>query len=456
VPRGDDDTIVAIATPPGRGALAIVRASGPRAHPIGRRVVQPWPSAPATACLASVRDPRADALIDRVVVTIYNGPRSFTGEDMFEISGHGGALSPAAVAAVILEQGARQAEPGEFTRRAVLNGKLDLLQAEGIADVVDARTEAARRASLHELDGGLSRRILGLRASLLDVEALVAYDIDFPEEDDGPVSPSRIAAAIGAAQAGIAHLLGTSAAGEVVREGARVVIAGRPNVGKSSLLNALLGYRRAIVSEVPGTTRDAIEAVIEGDRWPLRLVDTAGLRESSDAIEREGVAVSRRYLEGAHMVLVCDDDAATLGESCGAVRAMSPAPILAVLTKVDLVAEPEPLAIPEQADAVAGVSAVTRDGLAGLVATAQSLLDERLGTIEPDAPVLMRARHRGALEEAAAELAAFEQEWRTGELPMAVAAVHVRSAVHALESLVGAVDVEDVLSRVFATFCIGK
>jgi tRNA modification GTPase len=338
----------------------------------------------------------------------------------------------------------------------VLNGKLDLLQAEGIADVVDARTEAARRASLHELDGGLSRRILGLRASLLDVEALVAYDIDFPEEDDGPVSPSRIAAAIGAAQAGIAHLLGTSAAGEVVREGARVVIAGRPNVGKSSLLNALLGYRRAIVSEVPGTTRDAIEAVIEGDRWPLRLVDTAGLRESSDAIEREGVAVSRRYLEGAHMVLVCDDDAATLGESCGAVRAMSPAPILAVLTKVDLVAEPEPLAIPEQADAVAGVSAVTRDGLAGLVATAQSLLDERLGTIEPDAPVLMRARHRGALEEAAAELAAFEQEWRTGELPMAVAAVHVRSAVHALESLVGAVDVEDVLSRVFATFCIGK
>lgn len=452
--RLDDDTIVAIATAPGRGALAVVRASGPAAHEIAARVVRPWPLRARVATLAEVVDPDAGTVVDRVVVTVYTAPRSFTGEDLVEFSGHGGQLSPVAVSALLIRGGARPAEPGEFTRRAVLNGKLDLLQAEGIADVVDARTEAARRTSLHQLDGSLSRRIASLRGRLLEIESLIAYEIDFPEEDDGPISSERVHAAASALLSEIHELLTTVGIGEAVRDGARVVIAGRPNVGKSSLLNAIVGYRRAIVTEEPGTTRDAIEVLVEGRRWPIRLVDTAGLRDSHDVIEREGVEVSRRYLTSAHAVLVCDDDTASLEASVETIRRHTNAPLVNVRTKADLTPDGAPH---DSSESLAvWVSAVTRTGLPELLDRVERVLDESLGTLQPELPVVARTRHQVALEAAAAELTAFQREWSSGALPVSVAAIHIRAAVHALESLVGTVDVDDVLARVFADFCIGK
>lgn len=388
-------------------------------------------------------------VIDQAVVIRYDAPMSFTAEDLVEISGHGGTLSPSAVAALLIREGARPAQPGEFTRRAVLNGKMDLLQAEGIASIVDARTEAARRSALRHTDGGLSRQIGTLRDAVLQLEALIAYDIDFPEEDDGPVAPARVDRALAEVQRQIGTLRDSVRLGEMVREGAVVVLAGPPNAGKSSLFNALLGVERAIVHDTPGTTRDAIEAVIEVNRWPLRLVDTAGLRDTQNEIERTGVEVSHRYLSGAHVVLVCGENAADHEAVAQLIESTTSAPLINVWTKAD---------INRTSSAAAGVhvSAIERLGLDDLLQSIEQTLDATYGSLDPDVPLLTRARHQSTLNEAAAELSAFQELRATNALPMSVAAVHLRSAVHALESLVGVVDVEDVLSKVFSTFCVGK
>ncbi|HYD55068.1 MAG TPA: GTPase, partial [Gemmatimonadaceae bacterium] len=356
---------------------------------------------------------------------------------------------------------------GEFTRRAVLAGKLDLLQAEAVADLVSARWRSEQRSALAQLDGGLSRRVLALRDGLLEVEALVAYDIDFPEEDDGPVPRERVLAAVDRTLAALDGLLATARAGELVHEGALVVIAGEPNVGKSSLFNALLGRRRAIVTEIAGTTRDAIEAAVDGTRWPLRLVDTAGLRETSDQVERLGIEVSAEYLRRADVVLACGDDDRSLAHVVSACAALTEAAVVAVRTKSDLrgappnehdVAEPEGARDRTNAHAIApvAVSAETGVGIAALVEAIEGVLDARVDAPPPDAPLLTRARHERAVREAREELAAFRRGWAEEGLPATVAAVHLRAGAHALETLVGGIDVEEVLERVFERFCVGK
>ncbi|MBX6333091.1 MAG: tRNA uridine-5-carboxymethylaminomethyl(34) synthesis GTPase MnmE, partial [Gemmatimonadaceae bacterium] len=334
---GADDTIVAIATPPGRGALAVLRVSGRDAYAVASRVLTPWRAEARRAYLASLCDPATGRVIDRPVVTVYAGPRSYTGEDLVEVSVHGGAVVPALALGAMLAAGAREALPGEFTRRAVANGKMDLLQAEAIADLVDAQSRAMHSVAVDQLEGSLSRRIASLRESLLQLEAMIAYDIDFPDEDDGPISRSEVAAAAERVIGALDALLGTAHTGEVVRRGAVVVIAGAPNAGKSSLFNALVGSTRAIVTDVPGTTRDAIEAVLDVGAWPVRLVDTAGLREASDVVERLGIEVSERYLRGADVVLACGDDDAQLAETIQRVEQLSPAAIIPVRTKCDIV-----------------------------------------------------------------------------------------------------------------------
>ncbi len=444
-----DDTIVAIASPPGRGAIAVVRLSGPNAFLIAKQHVHDWPQQPRVSHLCEFFD--GARRLDQTLVTIFPAPHSYTGEDTVEISTHGGYLVPSSVVAALTTSGARQAAAGEFTRRAVLNGKLDILQAEAIGDLIDASSGAMQDTALTQLDGGLSRRLTALRDQLLELEALIAYEVDFPEEDDGPIPRERIERAIKEVLNSLDTLLDTAPVGEIVREGAVVVIAGPPNVGKSSLFNALLGKSRAIVTEIPGTTRDALEAVIDGGKWPLRLVDTAGLRPTADRIEQLGIEVSERYLALAEVVLACAEDSESLRDTVRLVGARTRATIQPVLTKADLVPSGD-----EGHSGALSVSAETGFGLQRLVSQIESIVDERCGPRLPDVPMLTRARHKQALQTARSEILDFFRAWAEAKLPATVAAVHLRTATTALEELVGAVDVEDVLDRVFSSFCVGK
>lgn len=460
---GAADTIVAAATPLGRGALSIVRLSGPRAYEIARRLCRRWPSAPRQAVLTEMQD-TTGATLDQAVVLRYDAPASFTGEDCVEFSTHGGVLVPTTVVAALIAAGARVAEPGEFTRRALLNGKLDILQAEATADLIAAGSRAAQRVALHQLDGGLSRRIAALRDSVIEIEALIAYDIDFPEEDDGPIPPERTLAALDQLERRMGELLATARGGELVREGALVVLAGKPNVGKSSLFNALLGRSRAIVTPVPGTTRDALEAVIDTEPWPIRLVDTAGLRPTTDLVERLGIEVSESYVRRSAIVLCCGDDAAAQREVVTAVRRIleprDTRPLILVRTKCDLdpTAETDVSALGSElgASASVDVSAETGAGIQSLLKSIGDALDQEAGSPELDAPVLTQARHQHGVARALAELRDFRRAWREEALPATVAAVHLHAAADALRDLIGGIDTEQVLDEVFRRFCVGK
>ena len=438
------DPIAALATPAGRSALAVIRVSGDGALAVAARVIEGFrDDRPRTALLATFRVPEGEP-IDRGLYTVFPRPHSFTGEDMAELSCHGGLLAPARVLAALHAAGARPAAPGEFTRRAVLNGKLDLVQAEAVGDLIDAVAPAQARAALHQLDGGLSRRLGELRESLIDVQALLSYEIDFPGEDDGPLPAGRIAGRLEEVRGRIERLIAGAPTGERLREGASLVLAGRPNTGKSSLFNALLGLDRALVTELPGTTRDAIEAHTDFLGWPVRLVDTAGLWAPDDRLDRLGVEVSRRYLGAADLVLLCVE----AGREPGAdeLAIVSSRPTIVARTKSDLHAAPS---------GEIGVSAVTGEGLGELRrAAADRVFGDRI-TFADLEPGLTRERHRVALARANVALSdALPHLAAAGDAVLA--AHHVREATTALDELLGAVDVEEVLERVFAGFCVGK
>jgi tRNA modification GTPase len=437
------DPIAALATPPGRSALAVVRVSGRGALEVVARVVAGFRAdLPRTATLATFHQDGEP--IDRGIYTVFPAPCSYTGEDLVELSCHGGQVAPARLLAALHAAGARPAAPGEFTRRAVLNGKLDLVQAEAVGDLIDAVAPAQARAALQRLEGGLSRRLAELRESLLEVQALLSYEIDFPGEDDGPVSPERIADALEDARRRTARLLVTAPSTDRMRQGALLVLAGRPNAGKSSLFNALLGTERALVTEIPGTTRDAIEAHTDFLGWPVRLVDTAGLADSDDRLERMGIEVSRRYLSAADLILLCIEAAREPGPEEAALAAERSA--LVVRTKRDLAngTFEEP-----------AVSALTGEGIEGLRrAAADRVFGDRiaLGDLEPG---LGSERHRTALVRAQAALAEAAEHLSPGGDAVLVSH-HVREATLALDELLGTVDVEEVLGKVFAGFCVGK
>jgi tRNA modification GTPase len=442
---GYGDTIAAVATAAGRGAIAVIRVSGADAFAIVSQRVTPWPESHRRATLCSVRGRDGD-ILDEALVTTFAAPHSYTGEDVVEIATHGGVVVPTLVLSSMIASGARMALPGEFTRRAVVNGKLDLVQAEAIGDLIDSTSRAMQRVAMTQLDGGLSRRINELRERVIGLEALIAYDIDFPEEDDGPIPRARVEKATRDVIASLSGLLATAPAGELVRTGALVVIAGAPNAGKSSLFNAMLGRSRAIVTEVPGTTRDAIEAVLDAGAWPLRLVDTAGLRDTADVVERLGIEVAERYLASADVVLACGESAEDVARTTEAVSRLTEAPVVAVRTKGDLASSVE-----------AGmVSASTGAGVRELLDTVTRIVSERHGGVALDAPILTRERHRFCVEQARKEMQSFAAAIRDDGLPASVAAVHLRSAADSLADVTGTIDVEDVLDRLFLTFCVGK
>ena len=441
------ETIVALGTAPGRGAIAVVRMSGDKAIEIARRHIDPWPIQARQLRLCTVH--KGAKVLDQAIVALYLGPESFTGEDTVEIFTHGGYVVPTSVMAVLIGSGARQALPGEFTRRSVLNGKLDIVQAEAIGDLIEARSSAMQEAALYQLDGGLSARIASVRESVLLVESLIAYDLDFPEEDDGPISEARILEATDALLKSLDLLLSTIPVGQIVREGAVVVIAGETNVGKSSLFNALLGENRAIVTEISGTTRDSIEVVIDAFRWPIRLIDTAGLRNSTDVVERLGIETSKHHISRAHLILACGDTQESLERTVSIVSLLTPAPIIRVATKTDLWYD---VGFPTDVE----VSAQSGNGLSSLLDKVSSILDELYGEIAVETPILTRSRHIQGIQSAREEISEFKRAWTGRWLPATVAAVHLRTACVALEGLIGAVSTDDVLERVFSSFCVGK
>ena len=460
---GASDTIVAVATPTGKGALSVVRVSGPDAHDIGRALLDRWPEGPRQALVTRVRD-RSGAVLDQAVVIRYDAPASFTGEHAFELTTHGGMVVPATVVAAAIEHGARLALPGEFTRRAVLNGKLDILQAEATADLIAAGSRGAQRVALQQLDGGLSRRIGALRDQVIGIEALIAYDIDFPEEDDGPIPRERILGALESLEAALRALLSTARGGELVRDGALVVLAGAPNVGKSSLFNALLGRSRAIVTPIPGTTRDALEAVVEAEPWPIRLVDTAGLRATEDPVERLGIEMSESYLERADVVLCCGENTEALRAAVCAIQSAKErglqvaAPVVLARTKSDVARRASSPTLCAELGAVASidVSAETGEGVQQLLKLLGDVMAKDVGGLDLDAPVLTQARHLHAVESALRELVDFRRAWGEDSLPATIAAVHLHSAADALQELIGGIDTEQVLDEVFRRFCVGK
>lgn len=456
------DTIVSLATAPGVGAIAVLRVSGPQADDVLRGILAPDDTLPdvRTPAVRELLDPTNGEVIDRALVTRFSGPASFTGEDSVELSCHGGWIVPELVLAACIRSGARQAEPGEFTRRAYLRGKLDLLQVEAIADVIEAKSRALHRAAIHQLDRNLSTRVSNLREELVRLEALLAHHVDFPEEDEAPVALEVVLDAANRLRADIGRLLESAPEGALLRAGAVAVLAGPPNAGKSSLFNALLGEDRAIVTAEAGTTRDALEAEVQLGGYPFRLVDTAGLREETGTIERLGIEVAQRYLARAHVVIVCiPRDAAGEPELAEAIAALKEhvgdAPFVRVETKADLAVGPgSDLDLIEWAADVR-VSAKEGSGLEELRTALRDLVYGRLHATPVDAPVVTRRRQAIGLEEARREVGAFVEAIEVG-LPAEVASTHLRTAETALEELLGVVSVDDVLDVVFRDFCIGK
>ncbi|HEU4344171.1 MAG TPA: tRNA uridine-5-carboxymethylaminomethyl(34) synthesis GTPase MnmE [Candidatus Binatia bacterium] len=455
-----EDTIAAIATPVGEGGVAIIRLSGPDAERIAtslfaRSRANNGKLRSHTLYHGSIRDPKTNKLVDEVLLTIMRKPRSYTGEDVVEIHCHGGGFVVRRLLGLVLLHGGRQAEPGEFTKRAFLNGRLDLAQAEGILDLVRARTDKGLELAFDQVSGELSKWVGELREELLDILVQVEAAIDFPEEDVELLQDAELKAKINALRTKINTISDTYEWGRLFREGARVCICGRPNVGKSSLLNALIGEERVIVTPIPGTTRDVIEEAVNLGGLPVILWDTAGIRHTDNPVEKIGVNLSREHLDKADAALLVLDGSEPLAEEDHALLALvSGKKTLVVINKNDL---PRKLPVAELEErtgltTVLPVSAKLGEGLERLRKCLKHLV---LGAeIEPTA-VITNLRHRTALlrsyEALSRALATLERSH-----PPELIAVDLNEAREALEEIVGAVNNENILERIFASFCIGK
>ena len=436
-----EDTIAAISTPPGEGAVAVIRISGPDAVTIagkifkGRRPVAE--AAARTFYFGSFQD--AGERVDEGLLAVFRAPHSYTGENLVELHGHGGVLVAAKLLEAVLKAGARAAEPGEFTQRAFVNGKMDLTQAEAVMDVIRARTPLALRAAGAQLEGRLGKAVDVLRDRVLQIVAHVEAYIDFPEEGIDPRVGQQMIADIDSIIASIDQLLGTANEGRILREGVRLVLFGEPNAGKSSLLNRLLGFERAIVSPTPGTTRDTLEEFASLRGIPFRITDTAGLRETEDLVEREGVERARKAIASADIVVRVVD--ITVDQS----PAIEVGEIVA-MNKTDLAPAPE---LP---DAIA-ISCHTGTGIDALVEAIVSRARGGLSSAPSGAAI--NARHQACLTKAREQLAEAARELRA-DAPPEIAATHLREALDAIGEIVGRADVEEILGRIFSTFCIGK
>ena len=455
-----EDTIAAIATPLGEGGLAVIRLSGARALVIADESFQPAgrnslkPSVAPTHTIHFGRIVRESKVVDEVLLAVLRGPRTFTREDTVEISCHGGLLPAKLVLDTLLAQGARMAEPGEFTKRAFLNGRIDLAQAEAVADLIHSRTELALAAANEQLAGKLSQRINRLRDDLMHTLAHVEAHLDFPDEDIAPNTNAQLRDRLQTGIAFMDELLATANEGQILRHGIRAAIVGRPNAGKSSLLNQLLGRDRAIVSPIPGTTRDTIEETGNIRGLPVVFIDTAGLREAQDEIEREGIRRSRESFARAELILHVLDASEPL-TTCGHdyFAEFASKKQIVIRNKTDLAAKLELPALPVAAPVVdvcclngAGIEAL-KDAIKNLALSGgikAGMLQVTINSRHQDA--LKRAR--AAAQRTAAALA--------GEATLELVALDLREAANAIGEIVGKTTTEDLLDSIFSTFCIGK
>lgn len=442
-------TIAAIATPAGTGALSLIRLSGPQAFAIAARAIGAAapPGPPRRAVHRRILDANGET-IDDGLLTCFPAPHSHTGEDCVEFTGHGGVLVTREVLQRFLTCGAEAAGPGEFTRRAFLNGKLDLTQAEGVMDLISAQTRLSLRAARSQLEGRLGRQTMEARNEVLEVLAHLEAWIDFPDEDIDPQSGLLLRQRVDSVRHRVEALLATADQGRILREGVRTVIFGEPNVGKSSLLNRLLGFERAIVSDIAGTTRDTIEETINLGGIPLRLIDTAGVRDAGDAIEAAGIRRTVRMIEEADLLLEVADASRPAPDPSA--RPDGPTRRLLLLNKSDLGEHPSWHGVE-----ALRLSCASGEGLDQLSAAIRGTL--HFGEVDwGDHSIAINARHQRSLEQARAALTAAAALLDDSSLDPGLAAIDLREALDALGEIPGRVDTEDLLGVIFSRFCIGK
>jgi len=456
-----EDTIAAISTPPGRSGIGIVRLSGPAARAITRMIFRPKTEgadlSPRRATFGEIRDPETGDLVDEAVVTFFPGPHSYTGEDVVELSCHGSPIVLRRVLDLVLERGARAAGPGEFTLRAFLNGRIDLVQAEAIRDLIEAQTITQARVALRQMQGSLSHRLQPIRHALLEAIVHMETAVEFVEEDVTTESRSSLMARLDGLIAELEALVAQYRTGRVVREGIQIAIVGKPNVGKSSLFNRFLERERAIVTEIPGTTRDMLIETASIEGIPVHLMDTAGLRDASDRVEQLGIERSRQAIADADLVLVVLDGSQPLdADDRTVLEATASVPRLIAINKCDLPErlDPESVRALETTAPLCRVSALTGQGLDQLRRQILEIITSG-SAFQPEDVILTNARHYRLIVAACERLQQARRALGEG-YSEEVALVGLHDALRHLGEITGEVTIEDILNQIFSTFCIGK
>lgn len=455
------DTICGIATAQGEGGIAIIRVSGNKSLEIVGRIFRGKNNFDInnmktyTMKYGNIIDSISYEVIDEVIISYMKGPRSFTAEDVVEINCHGGVVSTNRVLEEVIKSGARIAEPGEFTKRAFLNGRIDLSQAEAVMDIITAKTDLAMKSAVMQSGGSLSQEINKLRAYLLDVLALIEYDVDFTEDDEEPdeTIPVRVSESLDKAITDMNKLLKGANEGKIIREGLKMTIIGKPNVGKSSLMNALLQEKRAIVTDIPGTTRDVIEEYINLGGIPVKITDTAGIRETEDVVEKIGVERSKEKLEEADLVVLMLDTSRPLDdEDREIIKSIENKKTIVLLNKVDLERKLQ-LEELNGLDNFIEISAMTGFGIEDLKLKIKELFFN--GEVDNESLIITNSRHKQALYRALENCEIAQNRLKMNEF-LDLISIYVTSGLRALGEITGAELEEDLVNKIFSEFCVGK
>lgn len=456
-----DDTIAAIATPIGTGGIGIIKISGPKATEIATQIFRPSNVSPPFKShhlyYGEVVDPHESYAIDEVLLSFMAKPRSYTREDVVEINCHGGYLVLQEILELVLKAGARLAEPGEFTKRAFINGRIDLTQAEAVVDLIESKTSLSLKYASSQLKGTLSQEINTLKRGLVEMLSILEASIDFPGEDLEIATPSHLITQTDHLVSRVEKLLNTYSEGRLYREGVSTIITGKPNVGKSSLFNVLLGEERTIVTPVPGTTRDFIEEIINIKGIPLKIIDTAGLRDPADRIEEEGVRITKGKLDQADLILLVVDSSVKLDEQDEALfSALSGKRIVLAYNKIDLPRKASLEKIQRRLPGIQAVliSALCKTGIEELKETIVSLLIAHARSL-PSCPIISNLRHKLILEKVLA-LTHSVREGLQKNIPHEFMASDIQAALNSLGEIAGHTTPEEILDQVFSRFCIGK